>query len=118
MNLIKKYIFNYKLAVIIGILAIASGLANSNDADSMVVTGLVILLGVFSYRTAKRRLRENPSNMTTLIVVELISLAFIIFLVFMQTDYRINAINDPFSNIIIPAWVLISYLTLIVKSRH
>lgn len=115
----KKHIGS-TIALVCGWLSIISVLGNyANPGASVngtsVVTGIVILLGASAYRSAKRRSLGERSQSITRKSLEIFSIIVCCLLVVMRNDYLFYAENDPFPHVFIPLWVLIAYMTAILR---
>jgi hypothetical protein len=95
------------LAIILGLVALGAGIL---QPGFLLITGPVILLGAFAYRSAKRRrLREVPNNKLRL-AVELMAMALLIGTVVLQADFKQAILEDPIPNVVIPLWAVVAYL--------
>jgi hypothetical protein len=103
------------VALILGWLAMASGVsaaAQNNPNGLEVVVGPIILLGAMAYRSRKRTqlgLRQ-PSEIRT--ILEAFALIVVVLMVVLQNNLGDRLYRDPFTNLLIPGWVIAAYLIL------
>tara|TARA_B100000780_G_C20966289_1_gene385786 strand:- start:368 stop:733 length:366 start_codon:yes stop_codon:yes gene_type:complete len=108
----KKHIGSY-LSTVLGTLLIFTGLGQlemgPQSVDSLVL-GITILAGSLAYRSAKKRKQSEVPNSKLRVTLETMILIAVGFLIFGQSDYTKLAMTNPTMTILAPAWVLIAYL--------
>ncbi|MEX2514664.1 MAG: hypothetical protein WD335_00850 [Candidatus Paceibacterota bacterium] len=102
----KKFIGS-NISLVIGILAIIAGLANPS---STLLAGIYIVLGAIAYKSLKKRKLGIVQDSKIRPILEVVAIFAIVVLVLMQNNLRMHLINDPFPNLVIPLWVIVSYL--------
>ena len=100
--------FNSKQAMWFGALLILIGFQNS----TYFVTGIIVILGALACLSANQR-KTQPS--TPRFIIELLFIALIVFSVIFHN--RKLLVEDPFLNLVIPAWAVISYVVKLTKKQ-
>jgi hypothetical protein len=105
-----RKLFTAEAAFLLGILFLIAGLARPSQNSSLLVAGPVTLLGALACRSARNR--ANGSVKSTLVrkMLEILALITCAFLVLMQNDIKSLIVEDPATNLAIPAWILIAYV--------
>lgn len=103
------------VALVVGCLALVGGLASiaGGGNGSALIGGLVMILGAFAYRSAKKRkLGEVQPNIKRR-VVEYGLLLLIVLIIVSQNNFMHRFVTDPVPNLLIPAWAVLAYLIVI-----
>lgn len=105
------------VALIFGWLILVSGLAqlSQTQKSSNLLTGVVMLLGVFAYRSAKRRKLRIKKNGWLRKTVEIILLIIMVGVILIRRDALDQIYDNPISGIVAPLWVLIAYVVVCAK---
>lgn len=89
-----------------------NGAAANSDPGAGLVGGPIIIVGAMAYRSLKRSRLALRRKTTLRRVMELAALAIVLLIVFLQNDALNRMYNDPITNVLIPAWVIIAYALL------
>ena len=99
------------IGIIIGILFILAPFGNNELLSSPVMyTGLLIILGSLSYRFKKKQILFKTKRWPILEIITFI-------LLFLHISFGISTGESyyyPLYYIIVPAWIIISYVTLLI----
>jgi hypothetical protein len=115
------------LALIIGSLALVSGLArvvatlgatSFEPGSSMPQAGVVIILGALAYRSAKKRRIGEAKSTLTRRFLEIASLVLICLVILMQNNLKYLIETDPVPNALIPIWAILAYLAIVVMPKR
>ena len=109
----KKHIGS-TLGIVLGILAIVSGLTMPG---SILIAGIVMLVGALAYRSAKKRKMQEVNNTVLRKALEGIGIFGLIALIVLQKDLKELIATDPVPNFIIPIFVLIAYLIALIRKN-
>lgn len=102
----------------LGIIAGVAQLGNPNqtaNSGNFIIPGIVIVLGALAYRSAKRRKLGERENTGFRIFLEVVAVVISMLLILLQNNLLYLIENDPVTNVIIPAWVLLAYITANIK---
>lgn len=104
------------IALVIGILAIVSGLSNLTNTSNTLISGIIITLGTLAYRSAKKRKLGgiNPSLLRQ--ALEIFAIVIIIALILLKKNLKNNIITEPVQTLIIPLWAIFAYLNIAFKN--
>ena len=94
------------IASICGAIVFAVGVIKPS---SLVITGLVVLLGSFAYRSAKKRKLREVENSVLRISYEWASIVCIIVIILLQKNVKQLIVTEPVSYLFIPLLVIIVY---------
>ncbi|MBI4185488.1 hypothetical protein HY524_00370 [Candidatus Berkelbacteria bacterium] len=110
-----KRFFGSNIALVIGLLGIAGGLTSLSV--NVMNAGLFAILGSVTYRSAKQRKLGLVTNTWFRKVLESLAILIILLMVVLHTDTSLIDLVyfDPFTNLIIPAWVFVAYLVAISR---
>ena len=106
-----KFFLLSNISLTIGILAILAGIANPNG--SLLVMGPVIVLGVLSYQSAKKRKLNLVKNTILRRFVEGVLILATFLLIFLQKNLAELMYEDSVTNILVPIWVWGAYFNAI-----
>ncbi|MEJ1392118.1 MAG: hypothetical protein RPU34_14720 [Candidatus Sedimenticola sp. (ex Thyasira tokunagai)] len=106
-----KHHIGSTIALAIGILSILTGLSNS---PASVIAGMVIILGALAYRSAKKRKLGTVRSSLSRRAIELVAILTALAVVLLQNDLAFLIQSDPVRNLIIPAWVLVAYVSVLI----
>ena len=104
------------IAIVVGILLIVAGLSQLKASSANA--GLIMLIGAFAYRSAKKRYLGEVKNTSPRKVVELIGMLIIVLLIVLQKDLIDLLATDPVPNLIVPLWALIAYIIVFIKKQQ
>lgn len=111
----KKHIGS-SVAIVIGVLSIIAGLTKHG---AILFSGIVIILGAFAYRSAKKRTLGEVKSSLPRIISEVIAIIIAMSIVLLQNNLIQAIESDPVPNLIIPLWVLIAYIIISIrKTTH
>jgi hypothetical protein len=114
------------LALIIGVLALVSGLAslartlsaNSFEpGSSLPEAGVVMILGALAYRSAKKRRTGETKSILIRQFLEIASLMAICLVILMQNNLKYLIAADPISNAVIPILAILAYLAIVIMPK-
>jgi hypothetical protein len=77
--------------------------------DSLIA-GASAIVGAIAYRLAKQRRLGLKADSAVIRSIEIILLSIIFAIPIVQTALGIDFVTRPWSNFVIPGWVLIAYL--------
>ena len=100
------------LALILGVLTLIIGLTKPSG---LLVTGIVIILGALSFRSAKRRKLAEVNNSLLRKGLEITAIAIIVFAIIFQGNLKYLIATDPVPNLVIPLYAIIAYLIIVFK---
>jgi hypothetical protein len=100
------------IASIIGIITLIGGLA---EQYKYVITGVVIILGAWAYKSAKKRYLGTVKSSKLRKTFEINAIFWTIILILLQKNLKQLIVTDPVPNLIIPLWVIIAYLIISFK---
>jgi len=103
------------LAIALGALLVFSGFGQQQV--SVANAGIIMLIGAFAYRSAKKRSLGEVPDSTIRSLTELAGMAVIILLIVMQNNLISLMVTDPVPNVIIPVWALVAYLIIRIKGK-
>ena len=112
------------LAYIAGTLSLLSGLSiitlpdKAENGMAMSIIGLVVLLGVFAYRSVKKTKRREVKFSWVRRTFEIVLLSIAAALILMQNNLGYLAETDPVPYVIIPLWVLLAYLYMVFRKPY
>ena len=92
------------LALVLGVLALISGLTNQN---SLLIAGPITILGALSFRSAKNRKLGNVKDTNARKFFEIGAISVIGLLFFMQNDLRFQIMTNPVPTFVIPVWAVV-----------
>ncbi len=99
-------------ALVLGLFALLGGAGQVNG--SLLVGGWFMVLGSIAYMSAKKRKLGLAKETTLRKTLELI--AVIIIIIMTVLTKRADLVNDPFPNVVIPAWAVIAYFIAFSKT--
>lgn len=105
-----KRFLGSNFALIFGIFAVLGGVSDSTSG--IFTAGIAMVFGSLAYKSAKKRKLGTVGSSSTRRILEVVALILVFLAVALQNDLRTRIVNDPFSNIIIPAWAITAYLTV------
>ena len=103
------------ITIVLAVLVLITGLTQPNA--SYINAGIIMLIGAFAYRSAKKRSLGEVKNTTVRKAIELTGITIIILLVVLQKNLLDLLYLDPVPNFIIPVWTLIAYLVVFLKKK-
>lgn len=106
-------IFNSNTALIFGVFLTLGGLQNF----SLFVPGISVIIGTLAYVSARNRNLDISKTSIVRRIFEILCLLLIVLVVALQNDLIRIIIEDPFTNIFIPAWIVTAYLTTLLDDR-
>ena len=106
----KKHIGS-TLALVLAVISLAAGVSQ----PSMLVAGIVILLGALAYRSAKKRSLGEVPNSNLRRSVEAVAVALAVAAVALQANVRELIVADPVPNFLVPVWVVVAYLVVALR---
>lgn len=109
----KKHIGS-TIALVLGILILVTGLT---QPSSLLITGLVIILGAMAYRSAKKRMLGEVKNSLLRKGLEIMAIFIIAAAVLLQNDLINRIVTDPVPNMIIPLWAIVAYMIIVLKRK-
>lgn len=74
-----------------------------------------MILGALAYRSLKRRRLGIKANSTARQIFEMAALVAALALVLLQNRLADRLYQDPFSNVLVPAWAVIAYAVIFFK---
>lgn len=110
MNKILSKIFNSDVALLIGFLFLLTGVANPS---SIAIAGVVIILGVLAYKSAKKRKLKLAKDTILRKVLEAVAIVVTFLIIFLQKNVQELMYQDPITNTLIPIWVWGAYFYMI-----
>lgn len=110
----KKHIGS-TIAFVIGVLSVISGLAKPG---SLLITGVIIILGALSYRSAKKRKLGEVKTSWLRKSFEIAAILIALAAVLLQNNLAYLIAKDPVPNLIIPLWVIIAYSVISFKKQQ
>ena len=110
----KKYLGS-TVVLIFGVLSVVVGLAKPS---SVLLGGIIMVLGALAYRSAKRRKLGEVKTSVIRKAVEVIAIVIIIALVLLQHNAADYIRTDPVPNLIIPLWAIIAYAVIAFKKKR
>lgn len=99
------------VALVVGGLALLSGLAKAGDP---LIAGIVIILGALAYRSAKKRKLGEVNSTLTRQLLEVALLVVMCLAILAQSNLSYLVVTDPVSNAVIPIWAIIAYLSIVL----
>ena len=108
----KKHIGS-TIAIILGILFFLSALTKPNSG---LIAGPIMILGAFSYRSAKNRKLGTVKSTAVRQFSEIAAICIIVVAVMFQSNLKYRITTDPFPNLLIPLWVVIAYMMISFKT--
>lgn len=108
------------IALLFGVLSLLAGLGQMNSlpmdrAGTLIITGIVMIIGVTAYKSAKKRKLEIAQDNKLRKIIEFSALIIVFVLIFLQNNIKERIVSDPFPNIIIPIWIFVAYIIISVK---
>jgi hypothetical protein len=103
------------LAIVLGFLTFVAGIS---QRTGLMITGPVILLGAYAYRSAKKRRLGEVPNTKLRFAVELAAMVLLIAAIVLQNDLKRLIAEDPFPNFAIPLWVVVAYVVAIWPRKN
>lgn len=100
------------VAIVIGMLGILAGLAKPG---AILFAGIVIILGAFAYRSAKKRKLGEVQSSLLRKIVEAVAIITAMSVVLLQNNLIQAIESDPVPNLIIPLWALIAYIIISIR---
>jgi len=107
----KKHIGS-TIALLIGVLSLLAGLAKPGI---ILFTGLIIILGALSYRSAKKRKLGDVKSSLIRKTIEIIAILIAMASVLLQNNLLLAIETNPVPNLLIPIWVLVAYIIVSVR---
>lgn len=105
-------------ALILGVLVFLSSGTQGGKAGESFLTGLVMILGASSYRSAKKRRLGLVGGSPFRLVAEVAGLFAIFALVILQRDLAFSVREHPLGNIIAPVWAFVAYCSAVMPRRR
>jgi hypothetical protein len=109
------------IALWIGWLSLISGIPgiaqNPPPKGDNVFLGVVMLLGIYAYRSAKKRTLGTKKNGVLRKATEIGLLLLMLILVSFQRDAVNQIVDHPLSGILAPVWILIAYVVVWIRRR-
>ena len=102
------------VALVVGVLALVSGLANPG---ALLVVGPIIILGALAYRSAKKRWLGEAKQSLFRKSLEATAMVVIVAAVLLQNNLVALVVSDPVPNLIIPLWAVIAYSIIAFKKQ-
>jgi hypothetical protein len=102
----KRQFLGSTVALALGLLSLAAGLTHPS---SLLLAGVVIVLGALAYRSRKRRLLRLVAPLRFRLLVEIVALIVALAAVLLQRDALAQMYFDPVPNVIIPIWIVLAY---------
>ena len=107
------------LSVIAGLSGLAQAVDNPQVAGgNTLIGGVVMILGVLAYRSAKKRKLGEAKSTLTRKFLEIASLLLICIVILAQNNLRDLITTDPVPNAVIPIWAIVAYLIIAVMPRR
>jgi hypothetical protein len=103
-------LFTAEAAFFLGVLFLIAGLARPSENSSLLVAGPVTLLGALACRSARNRANGSVKSTLIRMILEVLALVSCAFLIFTQNNIKSLIVEDPATNLAIPAWILIAYV--------
>lgn len=111
MKNILSEIFSSTTAMIIGVLIFVSSIGGNYGN---FITGLIIVIGTLAYQSVSKRKSSN-SNGYLRIFLEISGIVSILLVILLQKDLTKVMVENPITNIIIPAILVGSYIYVCIK---
>jgi hypothetical protein len=111
------------MAMVIAVISIIAGLsyAGSHEGEqkfTLVITGVVILLGSLAYLSAKKVMLGKVQFTSQRRITEVMLLIFAGMAIALQNDLLQKIEQDPFPNVVVPLWILLAYLVVALRKRQ
>lgn len=115
MGSIKMRLAGSTVALCFGWYFLAAGVGSvvpGSRTGTNAFAGIVMLLGTYAYRSAKRRKLGLREDSVARKAVEMGLLAFMAALVLLQPDALNRMIDHPLDRVLAPLWALFAYITI------
>jgi hypothetical protein len=103
------------ICLIVGGLALISGIARPS---SILIAGIVMILGAEAYRSAKKRKLGEVKSSLTRQIVEVALLVLICVVVLAQNNLKYLIATDPVPNALIPMLAILAYVIIAITPQR
>jgi hypothetical protein len=106
------------ISLILGWISVVGGMSqmaqhsDNPNGGSLLVAGVVMILGALAYRSAKKRKFGEAKSTVMRLCFEIGLLVPIGLVIGLQSNLTHLIENDPVPNLIIPIWAIVAYLTV------